>query len=242
MFIVWSSSMGPMIACITFVIVTIVVGFAVWVYSSYGNYARVVIRNIAIGVGISLVAFNGLTALVSFNAQGERSATASEVAEQFGAKSDTAYPLQIGDRISGTSGVGSLSGGLFSISGSISMQPGSAVSVGFDSNDWSYIMTLPTSSISFKKVPDAVPTMTLFFSDKAGYYPSETTFTHGPCEWGFVNLLFQCVKPTTGSTVTLDKTTEVGGLAKFITDNPGALTGVQITLTPEQYNQLVKPD
>jgi hypothetical protein len=190
---------------------------------------------------VGVTAVNGISWIASSSSIGDRSATIGEVSKSFGLTSANEYPLVLGSRISGSSGSGYVSGSFFSVHGSSSEQPASAISVSFTHGDASYILEIPTAKITFKqsegpsKVQLFLDTDTLY--DWYTEYPTaKTAFTYGACQPVVVNLWLNCVKPQTSATTVLNATVQRKGLSPLVAKH---LDSAVITLTPEEYKLLL---
>lgn len=72
-----------------------------------------------------------------------------DVSRALGLVSGQPYKVVLGERVQGSVGEGTFYGGLFSSRGTVSLQPGSSVSMGFAHKDTSYILELPVNRVSF---------------------------------------------------------------------------------------------
>ncbi len=192
-------------------------------------------------VGVMVV--NAISWSSSYDHKDDRTATVAEVVGKFGLTSGDEYPLVLGSRVSGSKGEGSVSGGFFSISGSMSVQPATATSVSFQNGNASYILELPTSKITFVQDANHAPTVKLYLKNldvhSSGLDGSDGTsvvYSYGECRVAVVNFWLNCVKPTTAVTVHLDDAVQRRGLSPVVADNFDSAT---ITLTPEMYKQLL---
>lgn len=85
--------------------------------------------------------------------------TLAEATASYGLKSDTEYPFDIGNRITGTAGSTTTRGGYFYLHNTSSWSPASSLSVGFTANGKSYIFEIPMSHITFIQSEAAKPSM-----------------------------------------------------------------------------------
>ncbi|HEY8885898.1 MAG TPA: hypothetical protein VIM31_00130 [Candidatus Microsaccharimonas sp.] len=190
---------------------------------------------------IGVAAVSGIAWAVSAGSTADRSATIGEVSKDFGLTSGKEYPLVLGSRISGSSGSGHIVSNFFSVYGSASEQPATAISVSFTHNDASYILEIPTAKITFRK-SDGPSKVQLFLNTNKLYdeYAEDpaasTTFSYGACKPVVVNLWLNCVKPQTDAVTVLNESVQRKGLSPIVADN---LDSAVITLTPEAYTQLL---
>lgn len=192
---------------------------------------------------VGVVVVNVIAWSSSYSGKQDRTATVSEVAGKFGLTSGSEYPLVLGSRIGGSKGEGSVSGGFFSISGSMSVQPATATSVNFQDGNASYILELPTSKITFVQDASHAPTVKLYLKNldvhSSGLDGSDGTsvvYSYGECRVTVVNFWLNCVKPTTATTIRLNDVVQRRGLSPVVADNFDSAT---VTLTPEAYKQLL---
>lgn len=187
---------------------------------------------------IGLAGLNVMTLLGSSSSQGDRSARPAEVSEYFGLVPGQAYPMVIGDRIIGPSGSGWLSSGLFTVRGGFDIQPGSAVSVGFQHEEKSYILELPMSGITFVQDEEAEPSIVVYLEEHSRYYSvtTDVSYTYGPCTFVLQDFLWMCHKETVSVEYSFFDEITRAGLAPVVADN---FQSAVITLTPEMYAELL---
>ena len=89
----------------------------------------------------------------------EKDMTLAEATASYGLKSDTEYPFDIGNRITGTAGSTTTRDGYFYLHNTSSWSPASSLSVGFTANGKSYIFEIPMSHITFIQSEAAKPSM-----------------------------------------------------------------------------------
>lgn len=187
--------------------------------------------------GLGLFVLNAMSLAASWASQGDRDAQPADISTQFGLIPGEPYPLIIGDRIEGSTGEGYIRSGLFTTRGGFSIQPGSAVSVGFQHQENSYILELPMSGLTFVQDRNAEPSVVVYLQERSRqYYTSGVSYTYGPCEFVLQDFLLMCHKETLAVTYNLSESVIRGGLAPVVADN---FTSATITLTPEMYAELL---
>mgnify|MGYP000843582907 FL=1 len=168
------------------------------------------------------------------------SASVTQAASYYGLKSDTQYPLELGERFAGTSGNISFNGNFFFIHGSGSWTPATAVSIGFSSQDKSYILEIPMSKITFVQSSTANPSVNIHIDPNAiasNNYTIQNYYSacHARVSFGW----WYCHRALERSSLSVTNST---GLSEVIqsafVDNGD--THVTITLTPEQYQLLLR--
>lgn len=187
-------------------------------------------------VGLYIVA-NLFVASTSLSSEETPDATSQDLAASFGLESGKEYPLELGERFSGTTG--EVHGGLFWVSGSF--QPATALSVGFEHGSSSYMLEFPTATVTFKQVEGVSPSVVMYLSDEQVSYGSHPAAkyvtTYGPCEWTLHNLWFVCEKDVASSTLVVSDDAQQLGLGPVVQEYFKSAT---ITLTPEMYDALLQ--
>lgn len=194
---------------------------------------------VVIGAGV----VNGITfrAAHAYNDQG-RPTNAIEAARAFGLESGVSYPLVLGDRVDGTNGGVdiSLSRGFFTARANVSvtMTPGSSLSVNFVLQDKSYILEIPVMRSTFIQKPGVDPTVTLHLNPVTSSYYGETVHDASrPCTAVIRTAILMCNRIIT-STQTVDDPTIRRGLAKLISEED-VLDSATFVVTPEMYSKIV---
>lgn len=167
-----------------------------------------------------------------------------EVFTHFGLESGKEYPLELGSRFAGSSGQLEVSGGLFYTTGSESWNPATGVSVGFDSKDGrSAILEIPNSRVVYVKDPDATPSLRIDINPEATHQGSNTpliTKGRGPCHAEFRGA-WVCIPEYPDVALRVPELAERAGIGPVASEAfaESAATAT-ITLTPEQYDALLK--
>ena len=158
----------------------------------------------------------------------QKNVSVTEASASFGLKSGVEYPLDLGSRFSGTSG--EISGGSFRIHGEF--RPATAIFIEFENGDYSDILELQTSQITFRQSDVDEPSMAITLHN--GLY----AFVHNnsPCQFVFYNLFPECQRETSVDTVVLSDQARRKGLAPIVQDN---LESAVITLSPEALQELL---
>lgn len=166
-------------------------------------------------------------------------ATSSEMGAHFGLESGKEYPLVLGETFSGTSG--EVRGGLFHTNGTF--RPATGLAVGFTVGQNSYRLDLPSSGITFRQDPNAIPSLTLHLSQKDrgsfNYTSRLTSPQYGPCQWQLNNLWVICSKRNVVQPPELRVSPEDERLGLGTVVSKG-FTGATIVLTPEMYNAIMQ--
>lgn len=169
----------------------------------------------------------------------DRHLNVPEVANEFGIAPDTVYPFALGSRFAGTSGSGSMQSHFFTTSGSFKVSPSTGMSIGFqdDNSDKSYILEVPTSLITFEQRKDVEPTVQLIFNKDQ--YLDDTTriVTYDSEHYALRNFLLRYNKLDSVGTNMMSDRINQGGLSMVVSQY---VRGVRITLTPEQYQQILE--
>lgn len=160
----------------------------------------------------------------------------------FGLESGKPYPLQIGERIPGTVGTGYFHGGVFSHGGSLQMQPGSALSVGFSNATDSYILELPTNNMTFQQNTSGEYSVTLYIKKgSASQRPVGTTSVHtavSDCRTVYKNFARgPACKVTVTSTFELSDAARRSGLGALV--HGSNVEGAAIKLSPALYKDIL---
>lgn len=173
-----------------------------------------------------------LSLLIASHPMNYRYFSSSEIAkEAFGLESGKKYPLQLGERIAGSSGEAEASAGFFSASASVSLQPASSLSVAFHNGPKSYILELPMSKIVFLQRRNAPETIEISIN---GYGHRADRYSGVHFNWIFLagntkplqeNSWFQHLKRN-------------GKLGEFLQPS-NVIESVKITLTPQDYNKIL---
>lgn len=167
-----------------------------------------------------------------------------EVSSHFGLESGKEYPLELGSRFAGSSGRMEVEGGLFYTAGTGSWSPATGISVGFDAQDGrSAILEIPNSRVVYIKDPDATPSVRIDIDPSATHQGSTTpliTKGRGPCHAEFKGT-FVCVPEHSEPVLRVPPLSERAGIGPVASEAfaEGAATAT-ITLTPEQYDALLK--
>lgn len=166
----------------------------------------------------------------------------AEASVHFGLESGRTYPLKLGSRFAGTSGQMSVTGGLFSVYGEGSWTPATALSLGFENPDGrNWIIEIPISRATFIKSSSTEPSVKITLRGEGVDLGFSRTTVREPCslevQWGW----WVCVEGATQITYSASEDAEKNGLAPimaraFAEGNASA----EITLTPEQYDALLK--
>lgn len=197
---------------------------------------KLIVTGVLFTIGLAIL--NAISLFVSTTSEEHRRALPSEVSAQFGLVAGEAYPFIIGDRIEGSTGEGFIRSGLFTTRGGFTIQPGSAVSVGFQHEANSYILELPMSGLTFVQDEDAEPSIVVYLQEdrRQAIQGSAVTATYGPCEYKLQDFLWMCHKEQLTTDYSLEQSLIRGGLAPIVADTFQSAT---ITLTPEMYAQLL---
>lgn len=171
-------------------------------------------------------------------------ASAADVSQEiFGLESGHEYPLELGSRLGGTSATITTSSGFFTAHTTVNLEASSILSIGFTSPDGrSYILEVPTTSVTFDQDAAAEPTVVIYLSDtrysSAEYsYGTMVPVNQESCDW-IVNTVFPvCQRDKADWELQLHEYDEQHlTLAQVVTDN---VESVDITLTPEMYNRIL---
>lgn len=207
------------------------------IHDDSGGHYRLNRPSFYIGWSITLVMLytiaNGIVAFTSFTSQNSPTATIGDVTKSFGLKSGRAYPLELGERFSGTTG--EVTGDLFYTHGSFS--PSTSLSIGFEHAGSSYILEFPTNAVTFKQTENTQPTVQLYLDSSA---PSEETSFQtrfGACQWTYHDLWFVCEKKLLSNTLKVPAAVKQTGLSPIVSAHFQSAT---ITLTPQMYQSLLK--
>lgn len=168
-----------------------------------------------------------------------------EVTKQMGLESGRDYTAEVGARVGGSYGDGYFWSGIFTHGGSLHIQPGSALSVGFDYQGKSSIFELPLSKTTFVQSTNAAkPSIKLTLDCGRDDYDYDhlvgvSQVSHyTPARWRFDSGLFTL----THNLVSVDEPIPDNpnlvnyGLAPIVNDN---LVGVTVTLSPELYAKIL---
>lgn len=176
------------------------------------------------------------------NVNQEYRAPYAEAAEYFGLKSGVEYPLNLGSRISGTSGQSSVSGNWFYVYGEGSWTPATTLSLGFQSNSGrSWILEVPVSRVTFIQDADADPSVKITLRGDTRGLGFNMKKTNPGCDVKVLAGWWVCIPPDEPLyTLSASDDAERAGLAPvlaqaFAEGNASA----EITLTPKQYNALL---
>lgn len=164
--------------------------------------------------------------------------TLAEATASYGLKSDTEYPFDIGNRITGTAGSTTTRGGYFYLHNTSSWSPASSLSVGFTANGKSYIFEIPMSHITFIQSEVAQPSMKMHmdYPLPAGKYTIRDTYSacKKRIKYGWWTCENHHLKTETTAVVDGELPSLVQtAFSKF------SSTHATITLSPEQYNLLL---
>lgn len=161
---------------------------ALIVSATWGAYSEKFSLAVFQGAGIFIACFgalaivlNAVIYLFSLGYSESPYMRAGQFAESQGLKSGTAYPVVLGDRVAGSSGSAYVYGGIFTSSASVDIQPGSAVSMGFQSGNSSYIFEIPMSQVTFKQSDDNESYVTFYLGDDTGSSFGDSTVKKTNC-------------------------------------------------------------
>ena len=207
------------------------------------------VLQIALGLTLAITLVNTVSFIGTMLAGRTSMATVSEVAQEFGFESGKSYPLVLGNRFAGTMGELHVSSGLFSVSADAKFTPGTATTVSFDYDGKSYMLELPTDYITFVLKDDVEPSikMSLNHADmQVGGDPvmwkgvnGEQTLVErelSPCQPAIHYLMLLCDQEVLSKKVTLGPIVKQRGLSRVVREY---FDRAEITLTPEQYSQLL---
>jgi hypothetical protein len=168
----------------------------------------------------------------------EKDMTLAEATASYGLKSDTEYPFDIGNRITGTAGSTTTGGSYFYLYNKSSWSPASSLSVGFTANGKSYIFEIPMSHITFIQSEVAQPSMKMHmdYPLPAGKYTIRDTYSacKKRIKYGWWTCENHHLKTETTAVVNGELPSLIQTAFSKFSD-----THVTITLTPEQYNLLL---
>lgn len=223
-----------------------IAAFYISMYTPYERY-RAAYR-ITTGVILSaccIVLFVAYAISHDTNGTHKEHLTMTDALQGFGIENDVEYPVEVGSRFDGSSGSMSVSGGLFSIDGSGAWSPATGLSLGYEYDNRSTIMEIPTQSVIFEK-SDAISHSTIVLRMDVGDESSWNApvlkgamferacsggnvfiFREAHCEYTVDNQ--QAVRE---SSISLSKI-----ISENFRDHPGS-TAI-VTLTPEQYDQIL---
>jgi hypothetical protein len=161
-----------------------------------------------------------------------------DVTKQMGLESGRDYNAEVGARIGGSYGDGYFWGGIFGGHGSVHVQPGSALSIGFDYQGKSAIFELPLAKTTFIKADDATkPSVKLALNCGTSVYASQVSHL-GAAHWRLDSGLLMLVQDVTerDAPVLKDQSLVTNGLAPIVSQHLAAVT---ITLSPELYAKIL---
>lgn len=166
----------------------------------------------------------------------------AEAASHFGLESGEEYPLRLGSRISGTSGHVAVGGSLFYVYGEGSWNPATIVSLGFENSDGkSWIIEIPMNRVTFIQKSDANPSVVVHLVGYGYRMGFATTIHPGGCKLNVQFGWWLCEQSQSTVTYSASDEAERVGLAPIVArafeDDRSSAT---ITLTPEQYDALLK--
>lgn len=204
-------------------------------------------------IGVAVVLYLCVNGIVVYPASGAGSdsthstegAPYTEMAQTFGLEPEKEYPLQVGSRFAGSSGEVSATSGLFYARASSSWSPATALSIGFENSDGrSWILEVPVSNITFIQDEASEPSMAISLRGTNSELGFNTVKTTPPCHLAITYGWWIC-SPDGETTVSYRASddAERAGLSPVITQAfaEGNAT-VVITLTPEQYDALLKQE
>lgn len=160
------------------------------------------------------------------------------LAQNMGLTSDQTYPIKTGSRMGGTQGEGYFWSGVFSQRGSVKLNPGSALSIGFDYGGMSSIFDIPTSQIVFIKDPAATqPTMKLKLKCASTKTEAKQLVYYAPPRVKMESLILVTVRDEVRrGELMIDPANKQAGLSPLVSGN---VDFVQIRLTPELYDEIL---
>lgn len=148
-------------------------------------------------------------------------------------------PIKTGSRLGGAQGEGYFWSGIFSQQGSVKLNPGSALSIGFDYGGMSSIFDIPTSQIVFIKDPAATqPTMKLKLKCASTRTEAKQLVYYAPPRVKMESLMFVTVRDEIGrgELVFKNQAFKEAGLSPLVIGN---VDFVQIRLTPKLYDEIL---
>lgn len=161
----------------------------------------------------------------------------SVAASVLGLTSNVGYPVVIGRQVDGSIGSTYVYGGLFSTEARTTLQPGSSISMNFQSGTSSYILQVPVSKISFRQTSGS--SRVTFFIDNTrgveadGYRRNYGTYKRHDCKpvVKSVILAASCI-----DTVVLNEGTRRRGLAPIVAEH---LDSAIVELSPDLYRKIL---
>lgn len=202
-------------------------------------------RNFSITLLVLILAGNFVSGVVSFATTRSDTTTNEwaivsicDVAKQMGLESGRDYNAEVGARIGGSYGDGYFWSGIFGGSGSVHIQPGSALSIGFDYQGKSAIFELPLAKTTFVKADSTTkPSVQLALNCNTGVYASQVSHL-APAHWRIDSGMLMLVQDVTekDAPVPKDQSLITNGLAPIVSQH---LSAVTITLSPELYAKIL---
>ena len=162
---------------------------------------------------------------------------ASAAASALGLTSNVGYPVMIGRQVDGSIGSTYVYGGLFSTEARTTLQPGSSISMNFQSGKSSYILQVPVSKISFRQTSGS-SRVTFFIDnrrgvDSNGYYRDYGTYKRHDCQPVIKSVI---LVPSCIDTLVLDEATWRRGLAPIVAEH---LDSAIVELSPDLYKKIL---
>lgn len=161
-----------------------------------------------------------------------------DVTKQMGLESGRDYNAEVGARIGGSYGDGYFWSGMFGGSGSVHIQPGSALSIGFDYQGKSAVFELPLAKTTFVKADSTTkPSVKLALDCGTSVYASQVSHL-APAHWRLDSGILMLVQDVAerDAPVLKDQSLITNGLAPIVSQH---LSAVTITLSPELYAKIL---
>lgn len=162
---------------------------------------------------------------------------ASAAASALGLTSNVGYPVVIGRQVDGSIGSAYVYGGLFSTEARTTLQPGSSISMNFQSGTSSYILQVPVSKISFRQTSGS-SRVTFFIDNKLGVdadgnYRKYGSYKRHDCQPVVKSVI---LAPSCIDTLVLDEGTRRRGLAPIVAEH---LDSAIVELSPDLYRKIL---